>query len=450
MLGRLLSAFTLIELLVVIAIIAILAALLLPALAAAREKARRTSCLSNLHQMGVALESYCSDYNEYFPCWPGTGCGGINTVTANQTNWPENGVYEGANANGTTQYVYTAVPASASSADNVSTVQPPDAFFFGIGPLCCFRTIFTGGITNTPTSDPAPTTAAGQMNLGPVGLGYLALGNYIGDCSVFYCPTASTSMPTPGCVGTPSFWGEDPPRCAAHNISDLKTYSYGGNLDALSIMRGNYNGLTASVLGATVSGYDEGSGAPYGVIGALQNAVLSQYDYRNVPFSPNPSLASGWVFPYMRVDYVSPGLIFTVADEMGPLFKTQKILGGRALAADTFGKNASENPTWAGPGYYAHRDGYNVLYGDWSAHWWGDPLQKFIWWAATNQYSQYGGDTNVVTDLFFGSTPGGTMSLTAPGSPTGLYANTPFNGNGSVIQWHMLDLANGIDNLPTP
>ena len=61
------KAFTLIELLVVIAIIAILAAILFPVFARARENARRTSCLSNLRQLGMGIMQYVQDYDGYYP-----------------------------------------------------------------------------------------------------------------------------------------------------------------------------------------------------------------------------------------------------------------------------------------------------------------------------------------------------------------------------------------------
>lgn len=59
--------FTLIELLVVIAIIALLAALLLPALARTKEKGRQAACLSNLRQVGLALQMYAEDHGGWLP-----------------------------------------------------------------------------------------------------------------------------------------------------------------------------------------------------------------------------------------------------------------------------------------------------------------------------------------------------------------------------------------------
>lgn len=61
------KGFTLIELLVVIAIIAILASILFPVFSRAREKARESTCMSNLKQIGVALQMYATDYDDLLP-----------------------------------------------------------------------------------------------------------------------------------------------------------------------------------------------------------------------------------------------------------------------------------------------------------------------------------------------------------------------------------------------
>jgi len=67
------QGFALIELLVVIAIIAILAAILFPVFAQAREKARQTTCASNLRQLGLAAMMYAQDYDQHYVPWYGDG-----------------------------------------------------------------------------------------------------------------------------------------------------------------------------------------------------------------------------------------------------------------------------------------------------------------------------------------------------------------------------------------
>ena len=130
------GAFTLIELLVVIAIIAILAALLLPALAAAKARALRIACVSNLKQIGTGWAIYAVDFDEMMPChWPG----------------------------------FT---------DNHSISNP-------------WRTYEAGRVT--PGSTPGWSAVTDPPNLdGPWNLGLLYDNKIVGNAKLFYCPAAAS------------------------------------------------------------------------------------------------------------------------------------------------------------------------------------------------------------------------------------------------------------------
>jgi prepilin-type N-terminal cleavage/methylation domain-containing protein/prepilin-type processing-associated H-X9-DG protein len=106
------SAFTLIELLVVIAIIAILAAILFPVFAAAREKARTTTCLNNQKQIGTALLQYMGDNDELYPSY---------NISGNL--WPESlRHYVAMNAKADADSVYIC-PSTAGTMDGFGTAH---------------------------------------------------------------------------------------------------------------------------------------------------------------------------------------------------------------------------------------------------------------------------------------------------------------------------------------
>jgi prepilin-type N-terminal cleavage/methylation domain-containing protein len=167
------KGFTLIELLVVIAIIAILAALLLPALTAAKTKAKVATCMSNFHQVSIGCELYATDSQDWYPIWLDTT--GSNPNDPNAPGHPRNKINQAQY----TRYVVQDAPT-----------------------------------INTPVPQGIPSSNAPHQ--GGVwefqNLGFLYNARLVGDGKILYCPTfnnAQGSVLTAQTYSTPRFMSTD-------------------------------------------------------------------------------------------------------------------------------------------------------------------------------------------------------------------------------------------------
>jgi len=445
----------LIELLVVVAIIAVLAAMLLPALAGAREKARQAACVNNLKQVSTALESYLGDYGGYYPCYPSMGMPWCSTTPHATAVAP----------NGLPLCSYSGGLVHTSSYDNPhSTITAPVYLYPGRQPVYMngvpdcndgnasffsghYRCIAYGSYARV--SPPAPATTAADPKLGPVGLGTLLYSNHLPEARVYYCPSAD-GMPTgetpsegTGAVYVTGFRLSHWKRAAGKNRAEF---------DADTMLRGNWGN----------------SYAP--------KAIFSHYDYRNIPYRQ--------AYPWCQTQdrggdpdrtWLSGTKPRVFVGELGPAFRTPKELGGRAIAADTFskggdydangmfvGSSAAPGPInglspvtlsclIAGMGIKAHRRAYNVLYGDGHVGVFNDGEEKLVWHIqGFRDVAKGQSNTHNILGAFYyyGSGYGYQTNAGTPFGHThaGLIDKNATNARGSgVLIWHTFDNAAEID-----
>jgi prepilin-type N-terminal cleavage/methylation domain-containing protein len=459
--GLALFGFTLIELLVVVAIIAVLAALLLPALTAARERARRASCSSNLDQMGKAIENYLGQSGEYYP-------GGLSWKS-----WmAPDPCREGGNLEDRESFAAFNKPINTwqrvwlmnmVKAGNYPSINGGRYDYGRYGPdISDMTCIASSGFGSQPYGGleayiPGPT----DLKTCPVGLGWLLATETLSDPRALYCPSATDvrwalKAGGPGCTSGKMASRIDPQDqyayCQATGTSitsraypnwpnnappiqgTLRDFMTAGPLEPRTLIFGNW---------------------PFRVTTRLSGfGVFSQYSYRNNPLFGYGGYGEAWCFGNMQgvnspvvMSAIAPLTIaFTqpkiTSEPNCPMFKTPRQAGGRVLISDMF--HAQGTPSAApmapipGAGAQIHKDGYNILTAQYQTKWYADPSQILIWWTNSTACSQVMGTWSNI------SYEAGELPMS--GRPFNIYQPDKIKAlMQTPLVWHLMDQNVGMD-----
>ena len=318
------SAFTLVEMLVVIAIIGTLAALLLPALSSARERGRRTSCLSNLDQIGKSLAIYCNSSENYLPSYAGYG---LPSCDMGNVNW--------------------------------SLVNYP-------GHQGVSRHMVVAYSREFDSTDPADELSPGQRNFMPVGLGIMIERDVIRDPRVLDCPSMRSVVST--------WYG------AAEYRYDPGVWQLLGGELGKQFVDADGRSLHPAVttdpnrVTAVLSSYSYRNTPFYC---RTQPANAGSYPGVAPDWSAESHFAKtgSWVAEW---DILVPdsNKVVVRAQFMTPPFKTRKLLRDRAIVADTFDYADPSSSALFGQDQGLvrrhHRGGYNIGFGDGHGTWYED------------------------------------------------------------------------------